>query len=392
MPYNVRGVSSGLRYPVPSVVYFHGQMMRLLFWLSFALISYAYAGYPLLLSLAGRKRPVRKQYATPSVSLLIAARNEQSNIAAKLQSIQTFQYPAAQLQVIVVSDGSTDGTADLLLNAGTCVRPVILEHAVGKAEALNRGVAHATGDILVFSDARQTFDPEAVQELVSCFADPLVGAASGELMLETADGQPSSDGLGVYWKIEKMTRKLESETGSVVGVTGAIYAMRRHLFVPVPPGLLLDDVLIPMQVARSGHRVIFHPGAIARDRIFGETGKEFSRKVRTLTGNYQLLRLAPWLLSPTNPLLFRLISHKLLRLVVPLLLVLLLLSSALASGTFFKAVFVAQIFFYAIALVGYLAPAAREQRAVSVAYTFTMLNVAAAFAFYNFLGGRTRWA
>lgn len=366
--------------------------MRLLFWLSLALISYAYAGYPLLLSLAGRRRSLRKEHITPTVSLIIAARNEYSNIAAKLRSIASFEYPATQLEVIAVSDGSTDGTADLLLNAGERVHAVLLEQAVGKAEALNRGVAQAKGDILVFSDARQTFDPDAIAELVSCFADPLVGAASGELMLEGNDGQPSPDGLGIYWKIEKMTRRLESQTGSVVGVTGAIYAMRRELFVPVPEGLLLDDVLIPMQVARAGYRVIFHPGAIARDRIFQEAGKEFSRKVRTLTGNYQLLRLAPWLLSPTNPLLFRLISHKLLRLAVPLLLVLLLFASALASGFFYKVAFVAQILFYTIALVGYLAPAARGQRAVSVAYTFTMLNVAAAFAFYNFLGGRTRWA
>ena len=147
-----------------------------------------------------------------------------------------------------------------------------------------------------------------------------------------------------------------------------------------------------MQVARSGKRVIFHPGAIARDTIFPDPAKEFSRKVRTLTGNYQLLRLAPWLLTSHNPLLFRLISHKLLRLAVPLLLLVLLAASAAVPGMLYRLALVAQLGFYATALVGLLAPAARRQRAVSVAYTFTMLNVAAAMAFYNFLGGRTRWA
>ena len=162
-------------------------------------------------------------------------------------------------------------------------------------------------------DARQIVDPDAVSELVSCFADPDVGAVSGELLLESA----SADALGIYWKIEKVVRKLESATGSVVGVTGAIYAIRRELYTEIPPGTILDDVFIPMNVARMGKRVVFQPSAIARDRLFNEKGKEFSRKVRTLTGNYQLLRLAPWLLSPSNPLLFRFISHKLLRLLVP---------------------------------------------------------------------------
>ena len=369
--------------------------MRLLFWVSLTLIGYAYAGYPLLLNvlkLLGRKRAHLRQAQTPSVSVIIAARNEELNLPKKILSLQRLNYPQDQLEIVVVSDGSTDGTRELLQSARSAIKPIILEHSVGKAEALNRGVAQASGEILLFQDVRQTTDPDAVSELVSCFADPSVGAVSGELMLETADGTPSPDGLGIYWKIEKLTRRLESETGSVVGATGAIYAIGRELYHPIPSGSLLDDVLIPMQVARAGKRVLFHPGAIARDRVFADTGREFSRKVRTLTGNYQLLRLAPWLLTPGNPLLFRLVSHKLLRLAVPLLLVFLLLSSALARGTFYGTIFVAQLLFYMAALVGLLAPVARRQRLVSVAYTFTMLNVAAAMAFYNFLGGRARWA
>ena len=368
--------------------------MSVLFWLSLAAVIYAYAGYPALLAILARvrRRPLVLRPITPTVSIIIAAHNEAANLPAKLANLAALDYPADRLQIIVASDGSTDGTNALLQSSRTRLTPVLLPVAEGKANALNHAVRVATGEILVFFDVRQTIDPDALTELVSRFGDPAVGAVSGELHLETPEGLPSPDGLGIYWKIEKMTRRLESETGSVVGATGAIYAMRRELYVPVPSGLLLDDVLIPMQVARAGRRVLFHPGAIARDRIFQETGKEFSRKVRTLTGNYQLLRLAPWLLSGANPLLFRLISHKLLRLAVPLLLVLLLFAAAAARGAFYKAAFLAQLVFYAIALLGYVAPAARRQRAVSVAYTFTMLNVAAAFAFYNFLGGRTRWA
>ena len=368
--------------------------MHLLFWVSALLILYAYAGYPVVLRLFCRPRPLHRAPLTPTVSIVIAARNEERNLPSKLAAIQALDYPAELLETIIVSDGSTDRTAAILTESlpSLRLRALILPVSVGKAEALNRAVAEASGEILVFLDTRQSLDPAAVRELVSCFAGHEVGAVSGELMLEAEDGSPSADALGMYWKIEKVTRKLESETGSVVGVTGAIYAMRRELYQPIPPGTLLDDVLVPMQVARAGRRVVFHSGAIARDRVFAEAPKEFGRKVRTLTGNYQLLRLAPWLLSSANPLLFRLISHKLLRLVVPFLLLILLVSSALSSGPFFHLCFAAQLLFYMAALIGLLAPAARHMKAVSVAYTFTMLNLAAAKAFYNFLGGRTRWA
>ena len=385
-------VDRAVRYHRSSLGGLRAMGMRALFWMSLALIWYAYAGYPLLLWAFARRRPVQKAPWLPSVSVVIAAHNEEVNLPRKLEALRAVDYPQRLLQVIIVSDGSTDGTPALLSASQPFVTPVIVPSPVGKAEALNRGVAQATGAVLVFLDARQSLEPDAIAELVSCLADPAVGAVSGELHLQTAEGLPSPDGLGIYWKLEKLTRRLESASGSVVGVTGAIYAMRRELYQPIPPGTLLDDVLIPMQVARQGKRVLFDGGAIACDRIFPNPGKEFARKVRTLTGNYQLLRLAPWLLSTANPLLFRLVSHKLLRLVVPVLLLMLLVSSALAAGLFYKAVFALQVVFYSIALIGFAFPSARQQRAVSVPYTFTMLNVAAALAFYNFLGGRTRWA
>lgn len=364
--------------------------MQLVFWISIAGILYTYAGYPLLLLL--RKRvPVLRRACTPKVSIILAAHNEERNLPRKLAALRSLDYPAELLEIVVASDGSTDGTNDLLRLTPE-VASVLLPTPAGKAEAINQAVRMATGDVLVCLDVRQSLDPNAVRELVSCLADPEIGAVSGALHLEDALGRPSVDGLGMYWKLEKLTRRLESATGSVVGVTGAIYAMRRELFQPIPKGTLLDDVLIPMQVARAGKRVIFHPGAIARDRIFAEPGKEFGRKVRTLTGNYQMLQLAPWLLGPANPLLLRLISHKLLRLVVPLFLVTLLVSSALAPAFPYKVFFVLQVFFYLIALFGLLLPGARQQRVVGVPYTFVMLNSAAALAFYNFVGGRARWA
>ncbi len=368
--------------------------MRLVFWISLLLVAYAYAGYALLLGVLARfrNRPVFATAITPTVSLILAVRNEELNLPRKLAGLYALDYPEPQTEIVVASDGSTDKTNVVLEQHASRVKAVLLPTPGGKAMALNHAVAASHGEILVFMDARQTVDPNALSELVPCFADPSVGAVSGELQLEAEDGRPSPDALGVYWKIEKLVRKLESATGSVVGVTGALFAMRRELFVPLPPGTLLDDVLTPMQVARSGKRVLFCQGAIARDRLFVQHGKEFARKVRTLTGNYQLLQLAPWLLTFRNPLLFRLISHKLLRLLVPLLLALMLISSASIRSPFFTVALAVQLFVYALALLGALRPATRQFRAVSLTYTFAMLNAAAAMAFYNFLTGRARWA
>lgn len=361
--------------------------MKLLFWLSALTVSYAYLGYAILLAVYAsmRRKKLLSAPMTPAVSIIIAAHNEESRLPAKLTNLSALRYPAEQLQIIIVSDGSTDRTADILQEQGTTVTPVVLAKAMGKANALNEAVRLATGELLVFLDVRQSVDENAVTELAACFADPQVGAVSGELLLETASGAPSQDALGIYWKIEKAVRKLESATGSVVGVTGAIYAIRRELYVEIPVGTILDDVFVPMNVARLGKRVIFQPTAIARDRIFTEQGKEFSRKVRTLTGNYQLVRLAPWLLSPRNPLLFRFISHKLLRLLVPLLLIVMLLTSAMIGGAVYKTIFVLQLVFYVAAIFGMLRPSIKRFKPVAVANTFVMLNVAAALAFYNFV-------
>jgi biofilm PGA synthesis N-glycosyltransferase PgaC len=364
------------------------KVMGLVFWISLVVVVYAYVGYALWLMVRGGKRPIRCAYQTPTVSILIAARNEEVNLPVKLENLRSLDYPAEKIQIVIASDGSTDRTAAILRDQPGNVFPVIFEQSVGKAAALNQAVRHATGEILVFLDARQRVDLNAVSELVSCLADPTVGAVSGELHLEAAPGVEAGDALGIYWKIEKTIRRLESESGSVVGVTGAIYAIRRELYTDIPPGTILDDVFVPMNVARMGKRVIFHPLAIARDRIFTQQGKEFARKVRTLTGNYQLLQMSPWMLSDENPLLFRLICHKLLRLVVPFLLLVMLVTSGLAGGLFFRTIFGLQLILYAVAALGMLIPPLRRFRPVAIAHTFVMLNVAAAYAFYNFVAGR----
>jgi biofilm PGA synthesis N-glycosyltransferase PgaC len=369
-----------------------GSAMKLTFWICLALVGYAYLGYAVWLSVVVRmrRRPVLKGAFTPTVSVVIAARNEEKNLPAKLENLRLLDYPQDRLQIVIASDGSTDQTATMLRASEPGIVAVISEESHGKASALNEAVRYTTGEILLFLDARQMVDPSALRELASCFADPEVGAVSGELLLESSTGKSSENALGLYWKIEKVVRKLESASGSVIGVTGAIYAIRRELYREIPTGTILDDVFVPMTVAHLGKRVIFEPLAIARDRIFAEKGKEFSRKVRTLTGNYQLLKLEPWLLSPSNPLLFRFVSHKLLRLMVPLLLIVMFAATAVTQEVLYQALFWTQLGFYLLALLGALIPAAKRLKPVAIANTFVMLNAAAALAFYNFVAGRKK--
>ncbi|HVG27017.1 MAG TPA: glycosyltransferase family 2 protein, partial [Acidobacteriaceae bacterium] len=284
--------------------------MAALFWISLALIAYAYAGYAVWLRLFAGTRPRVEagERFRPAISIVVACRNERENLPRKIDNLERLAYLGTRPEILIASDGSTDGTAELLLGAADRVVPVILPESRGKAMALNAAVRRAKGEIVVFFDARQVVDERALIELAGCFADPEVGAVSGELLLEDPEGEPAGDALGLYWRIEKVVRRLESESGSVVGVTGAIYAIRRELYVELPEGTILDDVLVPMNVAHAGKRVMFQPTAIARDRIFQKPGKEFARKVRTLTGNYQLVQFAPWLVTFRNPLLFRFIS------------------------------------------------------------------------------------
>jgi cellulose synthase/poly-beta-1,6-N-acetylglucosamine synthase-like glycosyltransferase len=227
----------------------------------------------------------------------------------------------------------------------------------GKAAALNAGVARARHEILVFADARQTFAPDALRALVAPFADRRVGAVTGELILENAGaGEPGvAEGVGLYWRYEKYLRRLESIVGSVLGATGAIYAMRRELWQPLPGDTILDDVLAPMRAVFAGRTIVFEARARAFDRAPEDPAAEARRKIRTLAGNVQILWLDPRLLIPVvNPVWLQYMSHKVGRLLVPYALVALLVSSAaLASRhVIYAAALALQSVFYLLAAYG----------------------------------------
>lgn len=367
--------------------------MRVVFWISASLIAYTYVGYMAWLALRRRWRslPVQRESYTPSVTAVLVVHNEADRISERLDNILASNYPEAQFEIVVVSDGSTDNTGEILEKWSRQPRVSSVSNAVarGKAAGLNDAFARARGEIVFFTDVRQKLEPDCLQLLMQNFADPEVGCASGELMLGDPDSGEASRGVGLYWRIEKRIRELESLSGSVIGATGAVYAVRRRLLTAIPAGTILDDVYIPMQVVRQGKRVIFDSRAHAWDVADQGTRREFARKVRTLSGNYQLLQLLPWLLSGTNPVRFELISHKLLRLLVPLALLGTLASCMFLPAPFYRFVLLVQITFYALSL---LAPTKLRlgtlTRAADAAFTFVVLNTAAFVAFLNFISGR----
>ncbi|MGH9370303.1 MAG: glycosyltransferase family 2 protein [Vicinamibacterales bacterium] len=336
--------------------------MEILFWTSTFVIAYVYVGYPLLLAAWARlaPRPPKTEGfpngSWPAVSIIVAARNEAARLPGRIENLLALTYDGRR-EIIVVSDGSTDGTAAALAPYAETVR-VIDVPAGGKPLALNAGVAAATGDIVVFADARQQFGHRALVALVSTFADPDVGGATGELILDCEAGGVDStigDGVGAYWKYEKWLRRKEGLIRSTLGATGAIYALRRSLWQPLPAETLLDDVLAPMRAVLDGWRIVFEEQATAFDRAAPDTAAETRRKRRTLAGNYQILAQEPRLLVPfVNPVWLQYVSHKVGRLLVPWALVAAFVSSALLAtdGWIYTLAFAAQGAFYGLALLG----------------------------------------
>jgi cellulose synthase/poly-beta-1,6-N-acetylglucosamine synthase-like glycosyltransferase len=355
---------------------------------SLAFVLYTYAGYPLLCWLRARlrPRPIARRPIRPRVTVIIAAWREAGTIARKLESLARQSYPAELLDVVVACDGSDDGTPEAANAAAAAHLPgraqvLALPERRGKPPALNAAARAAAGEVLVLTDARQPLSDNAVEALVDDLGDPEVGVAGGELVL--GGDAPA----GAYWKYEAAIRRWEGRAGSTVGVSGALYAIRHELWQPMPDETILDDVLQPMRARLAGRRVVFEPAAQAFDTAAGSS-REFRRKVRTLSGNFQLLLLVPGLMSPLrNPSWFDFVSHKLLRLFVPYALVAAFVASALLPRPLSTALVGAQLAGYGLAgarALGLRLPLA------GLAETFVVLNAAAVVGLWRFLRyGRT---
>lgn len=361
--------------------------MKITFWLGLTAIFYTYLGYPIIVwTLARfRPRPWRSAPILPSVSIVLAVHNGAALLRNKVQHLLHLGYPNIR-EIIIVSDGSTDGTAEVLAGIQhPLLKTILLEEHGGKAVAVNAGIKAASGEIVLFVDIRPEIAAGAIQKLVSNFADPQIGCVAGELLLrqEGSDAAAAAVG-GLYWQFEQWIRKCESTIDSPVGVYGGFYAIRRELAAFQPTGMILDDMFQPLSIIRKGFRSVLDPGANVYDAWPKDSGAEFHRKVRTLAGNFQLFQLAPWTLTTQNRTLFQLLSHKVLRLIVPYLMVLVLFTSFAASGPY--AVFgMLQIFCMGLAVAGLRFHVPILNVICAPLSALLVLNTAAVVGLYKFL-------
>lgn len=369
--------------------------MTSLFWLSLILIVYAYGGYPIFLSLISliHKKEIKKRPAVPTVSIILSAFNEEKYIERKLLNLLELDYPTEKLEILVGSDGCLDQTDEIISRFhSNRIRFFRFVKNLGKSHVLNDLVREAKGAVVVFTDARQEFDTQAIRTLVSNFEDPEVGCVSGELFFKRGDSEvvrSIAEGMGLYWRYEKFLRKKESDIGSTLGATGAIYAIRKSLFRELPASILVDDMYVPLSIIQKGHRVVFDGRAKAYDRVSYYGREEFRRKVRTLAGNYQIFGHFPELFIPfKSPIAWQLFSHKFLRLAAPFFLATLFVSNAfLLSERFYAVFFSGQVLFYGLALfeAPFSSSRSRRKGIGAIPYTFCLLNVSALVGLYKFL-------
>lgn len=335
-------------------------MGELLFFSSLAVCFYVYFGYPLLLAVmaAIHPREVRRRAITPSLSLIIAAHNEEEVIGEKLENTLSMDYPRDRLEIIVVSDGSTDRTEAITREYEKQGVRLLSLARCGKMRALNQGVAVATGEILVFTDANAILEASALRQLVANFADPEVGGVCGnQKYWQTPTGDCAGQGENLYWTYDKFIKRLESRVGSIIGADGSLYAIRRNLFVPTEDPAQADDFAISVRVVTQGYRLVFEPTAVSYEEAPTSSQREFWRKVRVTNHSLRSLldmreALNPW---RTGFYALELLSHKVLRYLVPLFLVLALLTNGVLApdSPVLQLLFLGQVLFYGSALMGY---------------------------------------
>jgi cellulose synthase/poly-beta-1,6-N-acetylglucosamine synthase-like glycosyltransferase len=370
-------------------------ILKLVFWLSAAVVAYTYVGYGVVISIlaAFRPRPHRQAPIRPRVSLIIAAYNEEAVIREKILNSLDQTYPRELLEIVVASDGSTDATPEIVREYAD--QGVVSLHTPardGKAAAVQRAVEHAHGEILVFSDANSMYTLDAVEHLVKSFADPEVGCVAGEKRIRSADGVGAAQEAGLYWRYESYLKKMDSRVNSVVGAAGEIFAVRRSLFQPAEPDSIIEDFIMSMRLAEAGHRVVYEPAAISIEEPPASVSDELERRARISAGGFQsMVRLRALLASPRRLLVFQYVSHRMLRWgVVPFLLpVLVVTNLLLARQRLYRALLAGQLSLIGLAGLGWMSelrgrPAGRLAR---VPFYFYMLNVAALIGFGRYVGG-----
>lgn len=375
-------------------------LLQGVFWLSVVALIYTYAGYPLLLIVWGwrRRRPVRRGAIEPIVSVIIAAYNEESDIAAKLENTLALDYPSSRLEIIVTSDCSTDRTDQIV--EGFAPRGVILHRQTerfGKTAAQNAAVERARGEIILFSDATTIYNPDVLRIMIPCFADSSIGCVTGTVIYSELGSSTVGRGTSSYWNYEFMLKKRESSLGSLIGVCGCMYAVRKSAYVPLYHEAC-SDFLIATTMVRQHLRAVFEPGAICTEEPNREAHKELGVRVRISAQTLADLWRNRAVLNPLQYGFYsiQLLSHKVMRYLAPVFLILAFFSSAaLAPGSLpYALAFLVQSFIYASAVIGWIIErAGMSSRLTAIPQYFVIGNLASLIALGQLLRGEryTRW-
>jgi len=367
---------------------------RIVFWLAAFLLFYVYAGYPLLLALIGLfvRRPRPDAGYTPRISVLIAAYNEEEAIARKIQQTLALEYPADKIEVLVLSDCSTDRTDEIVKAFPDArVRLVRMPERRGKTFAQNVGVKEAKGEVIIFSDATAIYHPKALLYLACNYQDASVGAVSGRYQYFDP-GEQSPTGLGsvAFWNYENLIKKMQSSIRTITGCCGCIYSVRKEAYTELPADII-SDLVQPLQAIRKGYRVVFEDRALAYEETTQSTSEEFSMRVRVVTRAMRGLLSVSDLLKPWKfgwPA-FQLWSHKIMRWMVPLFLIAIFAANlALIDFRFYRFTLVVQLFFYAAALLNMLLPLHRQWKPLGIPLFFCTLNAAALVSMLEICRGR----
>lgn len=363
-------------------------LLQIAFWVAVSIILYTFVGYPVLVGLLSRWRrnPIDRQPITPHVSLVIPAYNEEDVIARKLENSLELDYPPNRLEVVVVTDGSDDGTVDIV--AGYADKGVQLHHRPlreGKAAAINRVVPLVSGEVLVFSDANTMLDQGSMKALVRSFADPEVGAVSGEKQVQ-------GGGEGLYWRYESFLKSCDSALSSVMGAAGEFFAVRRDLFRPTEEDALIEDFVLSLRLVEDGWRVAYESQAVAREQSSPTLGGDWRRRTRIAAGGFQAIARLRGLLHPKHGwVAWQYLSHRVMRwAATPFLLPFAYITNGMLVGNlFYRALFVGQSLFYVAALVGYLLSLFNKRSGpLHAVFYFCFGNAAALAGFWRYITGR----
>jgi poly-beta-1,6-N-acetyl-D-glucosamine synthase len=371
--------------------------LAVLFWICVTLLAYHYVGFPLLVWLVARlrPRPVHAAPVTPTVSMIIAAYNEEAVIRQKCENTLQLDYPRDRLEVIVAADGSNDRTMDIVKQYAE--RGIAVQHAperTGKTAAINRAAQRATGEILFFSDANTVYDPQTLRTMMRSFADPSVGAVSGRKVILEHGQRDASRGETAFWGYEIFLKTGESLAGSIATADGEIFAVRRDAFQPIPAGVVHDDMYLTLRIVEQGRRVVLERDAVSAEYASKTLKDEFHLKVRYASAGYQIVQMfRHMLIPPRSWFAVQFLSHKVLRWMAWALLIVTFATSAFLPGPFYRTVFLLQGAFYAIALLGWAAIGRLNLGLLYFPLYFAMGNTAGAYGFARWLtrGQSTQW-